>query len=109
MFHVEHKYLKINNIPDKKEEKSVRAPAPPPRMYVKIVHPVERSKARPPYILFSGARGEWVRRDQFHKRLKNSFVKCIKSVIFVRLKTPTCNAFSVRRAFLQYLPIAFQL
>lgn len=63
LFHVEHNYLKINNIPDKKEEKSVRVPAPPPRMYVKIVRPVERSKARPPYILFSGARGEWVRRD----------------------------------------------
>lgn len=30
LFHVEHNYLKINNIPDKKEEKSVRAPAPPP-------------------------------------------------------------------------------
>lgn len=29
LFHVEHKYLKINNIPDKKEEKSVRVPAPP--------------------------------------------------------------------------------
>lgn len=29
LFHVEHNYLKINNIPDKKEEKSVRVPAPP--------------------------------------------------------------------------------
>ena len=58
LFHVKHNCLKINNIPDKKEEKSVRAPAPPPRMYVKIVRPDERSKARPPYILFSGARGE---------------------------------------------------